>query len=200
MKRLIYLAFIVVLLLSCDVTENEENTEIIAVDLDISYTIGFDDFGSPGAAMGIGIDEAQNAVLVIGFKFDLPFAGDTFSVENNVEEVIADYQWGNVNSVLEASEHLQLFQDVVTNTAGLRTMPNDIVAFLITNERGPRYFIAESGSMNLNRNDGPEDIAGGDLTFVEISHPGSDAELFSPNTKYELKNIYFDWDTSVQPE
>lgn len=163
---------------------------------------GFDDFSSGGACQGIAIDNSNGTAIVIGLKFSLPLYTTDFEVGSSVNNMMEDYQWGNVSTALDDIDALEEYSDVLTNTAGIRTMDQDIVAFLIKydSEGTKQYFIAYKGSIKLVREDGPFDIMEGDLSFVQISEAGLNAEIVADGEVLTVKNIYFSFSTEVQPD
>ena len=209
MKTYISLFFTSLLLLvtgvSCEdglsLVEELDN-KAVNYSFNATETYGFDDFSSAGACLGIAIDNSNRTAIVIGLKFTLPLFTKNFEVVSSVHNMIEDYQWGTVSTALDDIVALEEYTEVQTNTAGIRTMDQEIVAFLIKydSEGTKQYFIAYKGSIQLVREDGPSDTMEGDLSFVQISEAGPNAEIVEGGEVLSVKNIFFNFSTQVQPD
>ena len=209
MKIHFSLIFTSLLLLFTGVSCDEEKTLVEELDsraenysFNSTDTYGFDDFSSAGACMGIAIDNSNGTALVIGLKFTLPLFTKSFLVVSSINNMIEDYQWGIVSTALDDIVALEEYTEVQTNTAGIRTMDQEIIAFLVKydSEGTKQYFIAYKGSIQLVREDGPSDTMEGDLSFVQISDAGPNAEIVPGGEVLIVKNIYFNFSTEVQPD
>ena len=174
---------------------------IYDLTLTVSTTGGFDDFSSPGAALGVAIDDVNDTALVIAFRFSLPLYTETFEPGCDLETTIAGYDWGEINSVTAPlATAYPWLAPLLTDTAGLLNMDDAMSAFLVIHtETEDRYFVAKLGEITLTREEGPEDIAVGDLTFVEISEPSAAGNVMHLEDSPEIDSIYFVWPTETQP-
>ena len=193
---------------SCDKTDDDNNCleglDFSSYSINLSDAIGFDDFGSTGAALVATIDPVKEAALIVGLKFTLPTYSETFSPNCNPLETTNSYLWAQSNSITESiAADYPYITDLLTNTYGLKTMNENISAFLIikgTETSADRIFVAIDGSVVLTRQDGPEDILEGKLSFIEITEASSTALVKESGSAFEINNIYLQWDTNDQPE
>lgn len=208
MKTHCALYFISLLLLLTSSCEDEEtlvdelDSKAVNYSFNSTDAYGFDDFSSAGACQGIAIDNGNGTAIVIGLKFTLPLFTKTFKAVSSINNMIEDYQWGNVSTALDDVVALEEYAEVQTNTAGIRTMDQEIIAFLVkyNTEGTKQYFIAYKGSIQLVREEDPSDTMEGDLSFVQITEAGPNAEIVKEGEVLTVKNIYFNFSTDVQPD
>ncbi|MBN2435629.1 MAG: hypothetical protein JXK07_10230 [Spirochaetes bacterium] len=207
MKRIFLVMLIqLVFLVNCGGEKEEDSfddREYTSLAFDISTKDGFDDWGSDGAALGVAIDDSESAALIIAMKFSLPLYEKEFQISSQVEDMIENYQWGNLNSVMTVTAtNYPFLTNALTNTAGIRTMNEDIFAILIikgSNDDPDKYFVAVNGSINLTREDDERDYIEGDLKFVEITEASNEAKIIKNGDSIKINNINFSFDSSTQP-
>jgi hypothetical protein len=167
-----------------------------------SDTGGFDDFSSPGAALGYSVNTTDSAIMIIGMKFTLPLFTRDFKPSSNAADNANYYEWGIVPAEMEDdTAKYPLVGFGTTNTAGLRTsLKNDIVGILLKgdfNDTIPeRIYIATGGTITLTREEGPADFVDGTIEFTEVKKTGSNFNEAGNSEKLGYK-IYFFWDTGL---
>ncbi len=166
--------------------------------LTISTQGGFDDFSSPGAALGYAVDEAQGMILIVALKFNLPLAAKDFSISPDLAATLLAY------TVKPDAELLQddvaawpLLQAGITDTIGIRTMDSDATVILLEgdlqSEVADRIFVANSGDLALFRNDGPSDTIEGSATLVEVTELGAEGLAMTGGEELALSPFYFEF-------
>ncbi|MFC1523270.1 hypothetical protein ACFL6N_00630 [Thermodesulfobacteriota bacterium] len=197
------LGLIIVLSFSAGCGGGDES-DIEGIPWTSDFTGGYDDFGSPGAALGYSINQGAGMIMIVGMEFSLPLNQQDFWPQGNAVNNADLYQWGRVNSVL-ADDVLSypLLGFGVTNTAGLRTsLNNSFIGIILkgdfNNSTPDQIFIATSGSIELTRQDDPADLVDGELAFTEVEQNGNSFSIVS-GAEILQYNIYYSWDTSDQP-
>ena len=194
------------LLLSCSPSDTDENAT--PIEMDMSNAAGYDDFSSPGAAFCVCVDENKNYTVIMAFEFTTPFYTGSFRPNGSVHYTISNYKWGLNNDITDSITNIYPFlSDFMTNTYGIQTMGNDFAAFFVmkidstkdNTADSLRIFAAYTGSITLTREDGPQDIAKGILTFREITGSGSNARIKDGGEIIKVDDIYTLWDTEDQP-
>jgi hypothetical protein len=172
--------------------------------LTASTTFGFDDFASPGASLGVAVDESSGFVFVTALKFQLPYYTGSFVPSANAIASAAAYRVAPpVAPLVDDAAAYPLVTTAITDTAGVRTMSDDITAILL--EGDPRQatpdhiYVARSGSVTLFREDGYYNTLEGKLSFTEVTNLGSGAAVASGAAAIDLGTFYFEWDTTEQP-
>ncbi len=212
MKNLIIYTIIILLgflaFTSCDDEEIKpfntclDDIEYTDYEVDFDLIVGFDDWSSPGAALFVAIDTVNSIALVTALKFDLPVYSAMFYPDCNPYKTTAGYDWGQLNSITtELVNDYPFVADLLTDTEGIRTMDNDISAFLIIDETDlteKQIFTAIDGEIKLTRSDGGDYIEGA-LGFVQMSSANVDAELIE-GLYYWLDDLYLFCDTENQPD
>jgi len=186
---------------SCEKTEDEA----IPVKIYPTEALGFDDFNNGGAAFCVAIDTVQNISLIAAFRYSLPLSERTFNPMTSVQTTIDEYNWNRNNSITtEIKAKYPSLSDFMTDTQGIRTMGIELAVFAVLPVDSiyisERIFVATDGHLELTRSDGPSDQVEGDLTFMELTASGSDAKLKNNGEKIAIEDIYFIFDTSLQPE
>lgn len=217
----ILISILIILLVVLNSCEEDIDTFFTCLE-DIEYSdyemkfheiIGYDDFGSSGAALVIAIDTVQHAALITALKFDLPLYTKNFTPNCNPIETTTGYNWGEMNSITSSiAREYPYISNFLTNTAGIRTMSEEISAFLVIEsndeddfeedkeESEIKYFVAIDGEVKLTRLDGPSDILEGELCFIEMDAPTTDAVIAQGALYYSIDDIYIEWDTGNQPD
>jgi len=171
-------------------------------DFEINKISGFDDY-LRNATLGIAIDDSKIAALIIAMKYNGTVLHKKYNVSVNSEEMIKDYQWGNLNSITAATAtNYPFLTKALTDTEGIRTMDEEIFAIFIIkgqSDNPDKYFIAVNGTINLTREDSGN-IIEGDLKFVEINEASNEALIVNNGESIEINNIYFYFDTNTQPK
>ncbi len=175
------------------------------IEFDFDEEGGFDDTSSPGAALGVAVDDTGNfQALVIGLRFTSITTEQTYTPTCNTNDAITTYDFGETNSVTDdiAGDHPMLTQ-ALTDTAGILAMQHTMNALLVTYdaENGLRYFLAVGGSITLRRTLGasPENRITGTLNFVELTGATNADDIAEDAELLLLEDIDFTWDTSEQP-
>lgn len=171
--------------------------------LTISSSFGFDDFGSPGAALAVAVDESSGFALLVALKFQLPYYTGTFQ-HGAAEEAASGYRvTAPVAPLVDEAAMYPLVTAALTDTAGVRTMPVTVTAVLLEGDFSlstPEHiYVAHSGTVTLTREDGPYDILEGALSFTEVTDLGSGATIAPNAGTIDLAAFYFEWDTEAQP-
>lgn len=159
---------------------------------------GFDDFSSPGAALGWAVDEEKGTILIVALKFDLPLATKEFQISPDVAATLLGY------TVKPDAEFLQqdvgvwpLLQAGITDTIGVRTMAFDATVILLEGDLADptpaRIFVADSGTVSLFRKDGPSDIVEGSATVVEVTGLGQEGQVKPGGEVFSISPFYFEW-------
>lgn len=181
-----------------------ENIEYTDIEVSFNEYVGFDDWSSSGAALVSAIDTVNNVALVTALKFDLPLFSQYFYPDCNPYKTTTSYDWGQLNSITtEIASDYPFISDFLTNTPGIRTMDNNITAFLIFDETElteKQIFVAIDGEVKLTRTDGGDILESNlGLGFVQVSSANEDAEIIE-GLYYWLDGFYFQWDTDNQPD
>jgi hypothetical protein len=173
------------------------------VTLTISSTFGFDDFGSPGAALAVAVDESAGLALVVALKFQLPFYMGSFQHGAAADAASGYRVTAAVAPLVDEAATYPLVTAALTDTAGVRTMPVTVSAVLLEGdvERAPpqHIYVAHAGTVSLTREDGPYDILEGELSFTEVTALGAGATVAPGGRTIDLAAFYFEWDTEEQP-
>ena len=190
-----------------------EDLEYEDYEINFHKVIGFDDFGSSGAAMVVAIDTAKNAALITALKFDLPLYSKSFIPNCNPIETAMGYKWSQTNSITtEIARKYPYIADFLTNTSGIRNMNEEISSFLVikeaednedsedSDESDLKIFIAIEGEVTLTRKDDPADLLEGELCFIEMTETNANATIQDGALYYSIDDIYLKWDTSNQPD
>jgi len=192
-----------------DVVEDSADTtlaeavEPVIVELNISDTGGFDDFSSPGAALGFAVDEEQGHILVAALKFDLPLATKTFVVPGDVEATLEGYDAGTVPESLDgAVAQYPPLASAVTDTAGIRSMSGEVTLLLLQGDVAAgelaSAYVADSGEVTLHRLDGPKDTLEGSASFVQVTGFGKGGKPVPGGQRVNIAPFYFEWATGEQ--
>ena len=202
---IVFILFIFINCIGCwNDSDNEQEAEINGVLWTSNIAGGFDDFGSAGAALGYSINESDGMIMILGVKFTLPLYQTEFTPDSDSVDNAELYEWGITNSVLEDDVvTYPLLAYGITNTTGLRTsLNNNFIGILLkgdfSNSTPDKIYIATRGSINLTREDEPNDIVDGSLEFTEIEKNGYSYSIKSDSDKLQYK-IYYSWDTEDQP-
>jgi hypothetical protein len=176
-----------------------------AVDFSETFTGGFDDFSSPGAALGVAVDEIDpNIGLIIAMRFSGVTTEETFKPTCDTATAIDTYDFAELNNVTEpiAMAYPFLAQGL-TDTNGISLMSNAMNALLFVGEApSRRFFLAVDGRIFLQRDlaNGAEMArVTGNLKFAEITAANSTGEILSGGQVFILDDIDFTWDTFIQP-
>ncbi|HEX6273061.1 MAG TPA: hypothetical protein VFZ53_08475 [Polyangiaceae bacterium] len=173
------------------------------VTLTISSTFGFDDFGSPGAALAVAVDASSGFALVVALKFQLPFYRGAFQHGPALEAASGYRVAAAVTPLADEVATYPLVTAALTDTAGVRTMPVMVAAVLLEGDlegaTPQRIYVAHAGTVSLTREDGPYDILEGELSFTEVTNLGAGATVAPSGATIELSAFYFEWDTEEQP-
>jgi hypothetical protein len=208
MKKLTFAIIAITLFgfIGCDdtpATDCVKNLDFEVYPINLSETYGFDDYGSPGAALGIAIDNSKNTALIVALKFNLPLYSKSFIPNCNPIETTETYFYSLTNSLTDSlADNYTYLAPLLTNTYGIRSMDNNISAFLVIKGETPeldQYFVAVDGNVTLNREDGGN-ILEGDLKFAPITEASENAQLQKNGEAYKVNNIYMQWDTENQPD
>ena len=212
------LVILIVLLNSCEEDIDTfytclEDIEYSDYEMKFHKIIGYDDFGSSGAALVVAIDTVEHAALITALKFELPLSHKNFIPNCNPIETTAGYNWGKINSITSSiSREYPYISNFLTNTAGIRNMSEEISAYLVIEntaesdleedieEPTTKYFVAIDGEVELTRLDDPSDILEGELNFIEMDTPGTEAVIAEGALYYSVDDIYIEWDTGNQPD
>jgi hypothetical protein len=195
------------LLFQCDFNKiyPPDGDGVVYEEIDVNFTVtaGFDDFSSPGAALGIAIDENRDVALIIALKFQIPLYTKEFTPGEDSLNAIKEYQWSRTNSVTQSiADEYPYIEEVLTDTAGIRGMDDEMTGFLVENAENvsiSKIYIATEGSIRLTRMDGPSNLIEGDMSFVEITGADSTAVIRENGEAVKINDIYFEWDTTDQP-
>jgi len=188
---------------SVDGESPQDTIELQPLTLVVFDQGGFDDFSSPGAALGFAVDVDQGFVLVAALKFDLPLFEKEFAATGDVAATLAGYSGGKVPPALaDAVAKYPLLASAVTDTAGVRTMASDVALILLEGDlaaNAPLHaYVASAGTVKLKRLDGPKDTLEGSATFLEATATAKDGKPKPGGKAIELAPFYFEWDTTKQ--
>jgi mannose-6-phosphate isomerase-like protein (cupin superfamily) len=208
MNKIIISVFIILLTLFSGCEEDLEYTDY---EITFHKVVGYDDFGSSGAAMVVAIDTVHNATLITALKFNLPLSSKSFIPNCNPIETSMGYNWAQQNTITSAiALEYPYLSDFLTNTSGIRNMSEEITSFLIIHEKNnldesntpectTRFFVAIEGEVKLTRKDDPADLLEGELCFIEMTNPSTDAMIAEGALYYSIDDIYLQWGTTTQP-
>jgi len=189
-----------------------EDLEYTDYEITFHKTMGYDDFGSSGAAMLVAIDTVHNATLITALKFNLPLSTKSFVPNCNPIETTMGYNWAQQNTITTViSREYPHLSNFLTNTSGIRNMSEEITSFLIIQEKNTmdesdspefttRFFVAIEGEVKLTRKDDPADLLEGELCFVEMTNPCAEAMIKEGALYYSVDDIYLEWNTTNQPD
>jgi hypothetical protein len=186
-----------------DATPADFTPEPLALELSFTGQGGYDDFASPGAALGFAVDATQGYILVAALKFELPLASKEFTVNADIETTLAGYDGGIVPGFLDAAaKKYPVLEPAVTDMPGIRSMPVDIALFLLEGDPftapAMRVYVAEEGTVTLHRLDGPKDTLEGSATFTEVTEISKTGEVKPGGRRIALAPFYFEWETAQQ--
>jgi hypothetical protein len=181
-----------------------QETTAVSVELDVTDTGGYDDFSSPGAALGFAVDADAGWILVAALKFELPMAEKEFVVSADTAALLAGYDVKPAPNVLaDAMAKYPVLAAAVTDTEGIRTMASGAMFVLlrgdVTGAAPEQVFVAHAGLATLLRLDGPEDVLEGALSFVEVTGLGDTAAVVAGGDTVDLAPFSFTWSTAAQP-
>ncbi len=176
----------------------------IIIDFDQNVTGGFDDFRSPGAALGVAIDEGDPKMgLIIALRFSGVTIEESYSPTCDTAAAIDSYDFAELNNVTARIAVAYPFITAgLTDTAGIEMMGHTMNALLfIVDDDGLRFFLAIQGDITLRRNLAAASTARvtGDLTFVELTVASAVAEVLPGGEVLHIADIDMRWDTVVQP-
>ena len=180
-----------------DGAEADEVVDPTLVTLNISAQGGFDDWDSPGAALGYAVDEEQRLTLVVALKFNLPLASEDFEISPNVEATIAGYKVEPEAPLLvDDVGQFPILQAATTDTIGIRTMASPATVILLEGnpsaESPGRIFVARGGTVSLFRKD-DGDVIEGWVEMTEVTALGAEGEIAADGEVLKLSPFYFEF-------
>lgn len=174
------------------------------IEFESDTTAGFDDLSSPGAALGIAIDDGDpDAALIIALRFSGATVEQRYAPTCDTRAAIDSYDFAELNSITTpVADDNPFLTSGLTDTDGIEMMDHTMNALLFINDDdGLRVFLAVSGEIILRRTLGASsaDRVTGDLTFVELTTASAAAEVLDGGDVLRIEDIDMDWDTVIQP-
>jgi hypothetical protein len=117
----------------------------------------------------------------------------------DVEATLSGYAGGSVPGYLDdAVEKCPLLGTVLTDVAGIRSMPVDAALMILRGDcsasQPTNAYVATSGEVTLHRLDGPKDtLESTTLSLTEVTSTGQDGEVKPGGINLMVSAFYFEW-------
>jgi hypothetical protein len=176
------------------------------MELFASDTGGFDDWSSPGAAVGYAVDPEQRLILVTALKFTLSFYSGNFKPPSSAEAALEGYEVRPANGPLtDDVARYPLLATAITDTTGVRALNGSqtVTAILLEGDfqqaSPERVWISDGGSVTLTREEDYFDYLDGRLILSETNGIGDSASVLDDGERVEISGLAFSWNTVEQP-
>ena len=171
------------------------------IELDETATGGFDDWSSPGAALGYAVDAEEGLILVTALRFSLPFYEGSLSPVSYWGTVASEWEVRSVDPLADDVAAYPLLAAALTDTDGIRELPGGVAAVLLEGDfdaaTPQRIWVSDHGEVTLTREDGGVDYLSGTLRLREVTALGDDAD--AGDGAVLVDGFAFSWDTNEQP-
>jgi hypothetical protein len=176
------------------------------MELAAAETGGFDDWSSPGAAMGYAVDPEQRLILVTALKFSLSFYTGEFEPPSSARAALDGYQVRPANGPLtDDVARYPLLATAITDTTGVRALSGSqsVTAILLEGDfqrsSPERVWVSDGGSLTLTREDDYFDYLDGRLILSETSGLGDGASVLGDGERVRIRGLAFSFNTVEQP-